>query len=382
MSIGLFDLDMEKYCPVPFNLELMKLSSYYKKKREIVSLSPSFSPTMYTQFIVRKDYYDGTFPKELLSEDNITYGGFAFSQNKYIPLDPAIERQKPDVLLYEKIRDKFCVDNRTKALFSVMSRAQHIRLSLDEKTLWENFPKQLDSNLNPSHLFLHDYNLQAIKDSDLAIKEIIKNRKRKKELFLCMKFPVVVDNIKDLEKWCSFPSSGDFFSLKYSNLFEDEELISLIQRRLINNTLRKIEYNITNFCIDENDFINNYLLKIYYQIIFFRMNQIKILLTYDHDFFVHKEWERLIEFLNCYINTAAYNRTGHFDDLNKYDSLYSFAFNIKEESSYKKNIFLKQEVRDLFNLVRINNYEVFEAFYNCHSVKLKGGVLVNESSRY
>ena len=380
MSVGLFDLDMEKYCPVPFNLELMKLSSYYKKKQEIVSLSPAFSPNMYTQFIVRKDYYDGSFPKELLSEDNISYGGLAFSHNKYIPLDEAVERQKPDVLLYEKIRDKFQVNNRMKALFSVMSRAQHLRLSLDEKTLWEQFSKQLDDTLNPTHLFLHDYNLQAIKDSDLAIREIINQRKRKKELFLCMKFPVKVDNVKDLERWCSFPSSGDFFSLRYCGLFNDEELYELLLRGLINNTLRKIEYDVTKNCKDEKDFIDNYLLKIYHQVIFFRMFKIKILLIYDNDFFVRKEWERLIQFFNCYINTAATYSANDFDLRNKYDSLYSFAFHIKEQSEFNKDIFLKQEVRDLFNLVRENNYEVFKEFYDCHSVILKGGKFINASS--
>lgn len=380
MSIGLFDLDMDKYCPVPFNLELMKLSSYYKKKREIVTLSPAFSPNMYSQFIVRKDYYDGTFPKELLSEDNITYGGFAFSNNKYIPLDLNIEKQRPDLLLYEKIQDKFQTNNRTKALFRVMSRAQHIRLSLDGENLWDQFPKQLDQNINPTHLFLHDYNLQAIKDSDLAVREIIDNRKRKNELFLCMKFPVIVDNINDLIKWCSFPSSGEFFSLRYENFFEDEELVELLRRGVINNTLRKIEYNITKNCKDENDFIKNKLLKIYYQITFFRMFRVRISLIYDNDFFIHKEWERLIKFFNCYINTAGVSNEVYRTFLNK-DSLYSFAFHIKEESSFEKDIFTKQEVRDLFNLVRENNYEVFEAFYNCHSVKLVGGTLVNESSR-
>ena len=261
-----------------------------------------------------------------------------------------------------------------------MSRAQHLRLSLDGINLWENFPKQISSSLNPTHLFLHDYNLQAIKDSDLAIKEIIKNRKRKNELFLCMKFPVIVDNICDLKKWCSFSSSGDFFSLQYNNLFNDEELVSLLKQGLINNTLRKIEYNITKNSKNEKDFIDNQLLKIYYQIIFFRMFKIKILLIYDNDFFVHKEWERLIQFFNCYINTAAHCSHNNFSLFNQYDSLYSFAFHIKDQSNYNKDIFLKQEVRDLFNLVRINNYEVFEAFYNCHSVKLKGGILINASS--
>ena len=44
MSYGLYDADLPYY-PIPFyNLELMKLSSYYKRKREIVGLSPNFSP--------------------------------------------------------------------------------------------------------------------------------------------------------------------------------------------------------------------------------------------------------------------------------------------------------------------------------------------------
>ena len=44
MSVGLYDMDMATYTLVPFNLELMKLSAYYKKKREVVILSPIFTP--------------------------------------------------------------------------------------------------------------------------------------------------------------------------------------------------------------------------------------------------------------------------------------------------------------------------------------------------
>ena len=41
MNIGLWDDDVEYYFPMIFNLELMKISSYYKKKREIVTYMPS-----------------------------------------------------------------------------------------------------------------------------------------------------------------------------------------------------------------------------------------------------------------------------------------------------------------------------------------------------
>ena len=62
MSIGLYDIDLITYFQVAFNLELMKLATYYKRKREIVQLSPIFQPERYTKFIMRKDYYDSNFP--------------------------------------------------------------------------------------------------------------------------------------------------------------------------------------------------------------------------------------------------------------------------------------------------------------------------------
>lgn len=92
MSVGLYDIDMTLYNNVPFNLELMKLSSYYKKKREIVVLSPSFEPYRFSKFIMRKDYDDGRFPANIKDYNNIEYGGYALSKQQYISLDEAIEK--------------------------------------------------------------------------------------------------------------------------------------------------------------------------------------------------------------------------------------------------------------------------------------------------
>jgi hypothetical protein len=82
MSIGIMDADMAEYTLVPFNLEAMKLSAYYKKKGEIVILSPSFTPDRHTKFIYRKDYDDGEYPINLFAENNVEYGGLAFSNNR------------------------------------------------------------------------------------------------------------------------------------------------------------------------------------------------------------------------------------------------------------------------------------------------------------
>ena len=55
MSIGIMDADMATYTLVPFNLEAMKLSAYYKKRGEIVILSPSFTPEKNSKFFYPKD---------------------------------------------------------------------------------------------------------------------------------------------------------------------------------------------------------------------------------------------------------------------------------------------------------------------------------------
>ena len=79
MSIGIMDDDFVRYTLVPFNLEAMKLSAWYKNQREIVVLSKEFAPDNYSKFVYRKDYDDGEFPKDLFEYNNLSYGGLAFS---------------------------------------------------------------------------------------------------------------------------------------------------------------------------------------------------------------------------------------------------------------------------------------------------------------
>lgn len=103
MSIGIMDADMSAYTLVPFNLEVMKLSAYYKRKGEIVVLSPSFTPDRHQQFFYRKDYDDGDYPLGLARISNVQYGGLAFSNNVYKPLPMEIEIMKPDTSIYGKM---------------------------------------------------------------------------------------------------------------------------------------------------------------------------------------------------------------------------------------------------------------------------------------
>jgi hypothetical protein len=81
----------------------MKLSAYYKKKGEIVVLSPSFTPDRHQKFFFRKDYDDGEYPFALARTENVEYGGLAFSNNVYSPLPLEIEQMRPDTEIYQKM---------------------------------------------------------------------------------------------------------------------------------------------------------------------------------------------------------------------------------------------------------------------------------------
>ena len=52
MSVGLYDDDFATYTHVPFNLELMKYSTFYKGEGR--RCFNSFVPERYTKFIIRQ----------------------------------------------------------------------------------------------------------------------------------------------------------------------------------------------------------------------------------------------------------------------------------------------------------------------------------------
>ena len=106
MSVGLYDADQATFTKVVFNLELMKLSAYYKRKGEIVILAPEFAPEKHSKFIYRKDYDDGIYPKNLV-RPNVEYGGLAFSNNIYLPLPLEIERMRPDTEIYRRTEQDY-----------------------------------------------------------------------------------------------------------------------------------------------------------------------------------------------------------------------------------------------------------------------------------
>lgn len=380
-TIGLYDYDMQKYIHVPFNLELMKLATYYKKKREIISLSPLLVPEKYSMFFFRKDYDDGVYSKKFTkyaTEDNFHYGGLAFSNGIYAPLEEDIERCKPDVYIYDRYKDVFCNNLINKRTFNTMQRAEHLRLSLDGKTIWKDFEKQIQITSKTFTLFFHDYNLNEISDSFEAITDLINTMtKQVGGRRIAMKFPVQVNNGKDLLKWSSINCSAKNFSLQYNGVMDDGLFVEFIDKEM-RSVSRQMDYVITASSYDENDFIEHHLTQIFRQVIYSRSKRVPILLKYEDNFFKDKRWEKAIDLISCFANSGFGIEKDLYNRSIKYDSMFKFAKSLKEKPIYKIHKFSRQDARDVFQFVRERHYETFKDFYECHNVQLKGGKLEYE----
>lgn len=371
MSIGLFDADMDGYTHVPFNLELMKLSTYYKRKNQIVGMSKYFTPDRYTKFIFRKDYYDGIFPAKFTTIKNIEYGGRAFSP-EYISLGESIEGLKPDKYIYESKAKEFCINKSTENSFKTMMNAEHFRLSLDNRTVWDDFARQINETNRVVTMFCHDYDLNSIKDSDIAIREILKGKSKR---YLATKFPIQVFNEADLLKWSQFPPSEAYFILQYNGMIDDEFFVEFIERTKGTSIIAQTKYNVTYGCRDEEEFIRERLPRLFYQISYLRMKRKNILLIYDNNFFSDKRWERVIKLLEVYQKSATAIKKEYFERKINFDTMYSFVRNLKPIGKTRRENISVEEARDLFRLVANSNYDVFKDFYECSTVKLKGGTL-------
>lgn len=340
-----------KYKQPVFNLELMKLATYYKQKRDIVKLAPILDPYKYTKFIYRKDWDDGDYPKEIFL-DNVVYGGRAFG-GEYKPLDLDIERAIPDTYLYQGFINEF--HGMQLSYFKMMQNSAHIRLSLDGKNIWENYSRSLAFNNKTHSFFFHDYDLNKIKDSAEEIKELIESDGSKISRFVGMKFPVQVSNGNDLARWLALPGAQIYYSIQYNGLMSDEAFKIFLNGSKIQS--RNLDYIVTTSLSGEDDFIKNGLPIIYKQLLISQMYKKRILLKYEDDFFQDKRWEDLIEYLNEYNQTDVTRR----NKISK--TLFYYTSHILDKQSIYKPKFSRDYIAELFQMVREKNYDVFKMFY-------------------
>lgn len=377
MSVGIMDADMSAYTFVPFNLEVMKLSAYYKRKGEIVVLSPSFTPERNQKFIYRKDYDDGDFPKDLIKYPNVEYGGLAFSNNVYQPLPREIERMKPDASIYERMEDVLLSGQHPerKKIYQNMLTAEHCRLSLDGKTIWPEYTIQFRNLKQARNLMIHDYDLGAIDGSFEEVQKILaRARTDGWATRVGMKFPVQIKTGQDLLNWSSLRSNSLFYSLKYIGVIDDEAFMEWVKKCHERAVYSQMEYHVTAPWYEENHFIEHLLPKILHQIIISRSYRVYFSLTYDENFFTDRRWERLIDLFNYFHNSFSYGSEAGFYNIVNEDTLFNFVAHLKKVpfSTYGEGAISKGEARELFAFVREQNYSLFKDFYECSAHSLGG----------
>ena len=377
MSVGIHDADLAKYVLVPFNLECMKLSAYYKKKGEIVVLSPSFTPERNTKFIYRKDYNDGDFPLGLTVTPNVEYGGLAFSNNKYFPLPLEIERMRPDTSLYEKAAGLILGDmsGNRKKIYRNMMEAEHCRISLDGKTVWPDYPRQFHSITSARNLMLHDYDLGAIDGGFETVKYILSRARNDGwATKVGMKFPVQTSDGQSLLNWSSINTNSTFYSLRYDGVIDDDAFLEWVGRIRQKAVFNQIEYHVTASRYTADHFIENLLPKIFRQVIISRSYYVFFTLIYDDDFFPDKQWCDVLRLFNFYHNSySGVPQTTFLNKVNE-DTLFDFAAASDKMPRYYYHgkAMSKDEIRNTFAFVREKHPSLFTDFYECNAKKLGG----------
>lgn len=374
MSIGLYDQDMATYTLVPFNLELMKLATYYKNRREIVVLSKEFEPWRYEKFFLRKDYDDGNFIPDMNKSENLSYGGYAFTNGLYVPLPREIEICKPDTTIYEKMQpliEQTGVSDRKK-IFQNLSTAEHGRLSLDGKTIWPEYSRQFKNLRAARNLILHDYDLGQIEGSFQEVKKLMSRARTDGwATRIGMKFPVVVTQGEDLLNWVSLNPNSTFFSLQYNGVIDEEVFLKYVGIQREKSLYTQLDYVVTANSSSENEFIKTWIQKIYRQVIIARSYRVFFTLKYEDDFFFDPMWEKVIGLINFYHNSLrAKNSAIYIKKISK-DTLYQFAKHTLEDPKFYNKYYTRSEIREIFAFVRSNYYPLFKDFYECNIESLE-----------
>ena len=376
MSVGIMDADMSTYTLVPFNLEVMKLSAYYKKKGEVVILSPSFTPERNTKFFYRKDYNDGEFPLSLMTTPNVEYGGLAFSNNIYVPLPREIEVMRPDTTIYEKMEPviKGTTSANRNKIYQNMMTAEHCRLSLDGKTIWPDYPRQFKFLAAARNLMIHDYDLGTIDGSFEEVKKILAAARTDGwATKVGMKFPVQISDGQSLLNWSSLNSNSVFYSVRYNGVMEDEVFLEWVQRCHEKAIYSQMEYHITPSWYEPNRFVEELLPKIFRQVIISRSYRVFFSLIYDEGFFPDPRWENVIRLFNYYHNSYSGEPISRYYNMISNDTLFNFAANSQiVPKSYYGEVFNKEQIREIFAFVREKHYPLFKDFYECSAEKLGG----------
>ena len=269
---------------------------------------------------------------------------------------------RPDISLYNKVQVPHLNKYVVKSAINTMRRAEHIRLSLDEETIWPDWEKQLRRNQNCYGVIFHDYNLAKIDGAFELIRDnlnsLIAHAQGRR---IGSKFPIVTTTEQDFINWYSLPAMGAYYYLQYDGVLTSK-IIPAIQTK---HQPEQIVVNITANTTYQQ-FITQDIITLFQSILDLRRVGIVFPLIYDKGFFADSRWVDVIDlicqFNNRFINVQ--NKSDYLARVAPYETLYSYVKRlIKDEKTYGYTTRRKDKYTNLFQFVRENNYDLFKLFY-------------------
>ncbi len=253
ISTGLIDHDaLSNKKDFFYDLDIMKLASYYRTKREITKLLliPS-EYSQYTRTYFIKNRFDYKTYDKIFKDSRILYRGYAFAPEGYNPLPDDIELSKPDITIYDtylKFNDS--LPNRREPHLHALQEDCHARLSTNGE----------DCNVDLNHIYykesdnicLHDFNVLSLK----GWKETLDNFKDK---MIKIRFPPITDkaeNVKYILENYKIQSENHLILSSECGLNEINDIIALgkIYKDKIKVSILE-NLNITNIPIMHNQVI-------------------------------------------------------------------------------------------------------------------------------
>lgn len=198
MRIGLIDGDLSPHAEKVFNIDLMKIYSYYWKERDIPSL---FLPdkeesTKFSKVYYRRDFPISAVEENIISIPEIDIGGEAFN----IPLIPNgdFEKQIPNTQLYRRYCER--VSNKIPELeqkkFKRYLNSSHIKVYNSVGCI-KNFEKAILPHSRTA--FIHDKGFFLHDDWEDYFKEITATTLIRPRAAV-FKLPQIIPNLQTFEK--------------------------------------------------------------------------------------------------------------------------------------------------------------------------------------
>lgn len=290
MIVGLYDQDLANLGFCPPNLDLMKISSYYKRQRDIVSLTPSIAPHEFTEYYYVQDY-PGQTNYSILGENNVHFGGKQLINDtlwlpdniQKMPADPSIYRR-----FYAKLDSQYDRDLGERLL-----DMEHIRLSLDGKVVWKDYKSQFVDPVSFTGVMVHDEDITSVAGALSELKSMIERPAGTNNASIATKYPIRIHNRNQLEQWTRLRYA------QHLNVFYVDYLLNGGDISRLNS--RIVQYNITNSFKTENDFLVMGLAEVIRSVIKFQSLGNSVLLIYEPEKITTPTVQMLIDTLSNYV---------------------------------------------------------------------------------